>query len=114
MRMEDFSKAFPKKVNIDQYQPIIDAALKAGKGDDGLPRVVVDEFMTQQLATRAANAIRNHVRAAKLTLKVSCQRMAKRFLFTSRAVRPERAPRRTLAARVPLGNRRRKHSRQRL
>lgn len=72
MRMEDFTKAFPGRVNIDAYKPVIEAALKASKGEDGFPRVVVEEFATQKEAVKAANAIRNHCKSANPELHVSC------------------------------------------
>ena len=71
MRTEDYSKAFPKKVNVETYMPVIKAALDAGTGVDGMPKVVLEDYDNHQLATRAANAIRNHSRAQKLNLKVS-------------------------------------------
>jgi hypothetical protein len=68
----DQSKAFPKKVNMEQYMPLVKAALEAAKGEDGLPRVVVEDYDTYQQAVRASNSIRNHARANNLDLRVSC------------------------------------------
>ena len=50
MQMLDFCDAFPKRVNISQYQSVIDAAVNAAKGKDGLPRVVVEDYASYQLA----------------------------------------------------------------
>lgn len=72
MRMDDYSKVFPMKVNMDRYQPLIEAALKAAKGVDNLPRVVIEDFETAREAVKAANAIRNHCRANNLKVAVSC------------------------------------------
>ena len=72
MRMLDQSKAFPRRVEIDQYMPLIEAAVKAAKGEDNLPRVVVEDYETYKLATRAANAIRKHSADKSLNLHVSC------------------------------------------
>jgi len=71
MRMLDQSEAFPTKVNTDEYLPIIEAASKAAKGADGLPRVVCEGYATYKLATRAANAIRKHSKDHNLNLRVS-------------------------------------------
>jgi hypothetical protein len=72
IRMLDQTKAFPKKVNFDQYKPIVEAALNASNGDDGLPRVVASDWPTYKEATRATNALRNHIKANNLQLVVSC------------------------------------------
>lgn len=72
MRMMDQSEAFPRRLNFELYQPIVDAAMKAAKGKDGLYRVVVEDFDTCKLAVKAANAIRNHARGNHLELRVSC------------------------------------------
>lgn len=71
MKMLDQSVAFPRKVNLDQYMPVIEAANKAAKGADGLPRVVVEEYENLKLATRAANAIRKYSKDHELNLRVS-------------------------------------------
>ena len=72
MRMEDFSKTFPARVDMALYLPIIEAAQKAVKGVDGKPRVVIEDYPDYKQATKAANAIRNYARAQKLDLRVSC------------------------------------------
>jgi hypothetical protein len=72
MKMLDQSAAFPKRVNSTQYQALIDAALKAVLGADGLPRVVVEDFPDAKTATKAANAIRSHTQNDTPRLKVSC------------------------------------------
>lgn len=71
MKMVDFTVAFPKRVLIDPYLPIIDGATKAVKGADGLPRVVQEEYDNHKLATKAANAIRNYSKNNNLELRVS-------------------------------------------
>jgi len=76
-RVEDQSKMFPRKVNIDLYRPLIEAAVKAPNGADGLPRVVVEDYDSVKLATRAANAIRHHVKENKLDLRVSSPKGSK-------------------------------------
>ena len=80
MDMIDFSKAFPRKVNIDRYMPIITAAGKAANGADGVPRVVVETYESYKEATRAANAIRNYARSNKLELNVSCPENGQKIL----------------------------------
>jgi hypothetical protein len=77
MRMLDQSKAFPKKVNFSQYQHLIDAALKASLGEDGLPRVVIEDFPDAKAADKAANAIRSHTQNNSPRLKVSCPKGSK-------------------------------------
>jgi hypothetical protein len=72
MRMLDQSEAFPKKVNISKYQPLIDSALKASVGKDGLPRVVIEDFPDAKAADKAANAIRSHTQNDIPRLRVSC------------------------------------------
>lgn len=72
IKMEEFTKVFPRRVNIDQYKALIDGALNAARGDDGLPRVAAETFMNHKDATKAANAIRNHCKANKIDLHVSC------------------------------------------
>jgi hypothetical protein len=72
MRMLDQSEAFPKKVNISKYQPLIDSALKASNGKDGLPRVVIEDFPDAKAADKAANAIRSRTQNDIPRLKVSC------------------------------------------
>jgi hypothetical protein len=79
MQMLDFSEAFPKRVNISQYQPIIDAAVNAAKGKDGVSRVVVEDYPSYQLAVKAANAIRGFSQKNKLDLCVSCPEKGKRI-----------------------------------
>jgi hypothetical protein len=87
MRMEEYTTAFPRRVNVDQYAPIIEAALKATKGTDGHPRVVVEDYPTYQLATRAANAIRTHSRLHKADLRVSCPENGKSiFVYKSKPI----------------------------
>ncbi len=76
-RVEDQSQVFPRKVNIDVYRPLIDAAVKAPNGADGLPRVVIQDYETVKLATRAANAIRHYVKENKLLLRVSSTKGSK-------------------------------------
>jgi len=76
-RIEEQSTVFPRRVNIDAYRPLIDAALKAPNGTDGLPKVVVQDYDTVKLATRAANAIRNHAKENKLDLRVSASKGSK-------------------------------------
>ena len=90
--MKDFSDVFPKKVNIEQYMNLIDGAQKASNGADGVPRVVVEEFQTHQLAVRAANAVRNFVRAnPSYTLRVSCPENGQTiYVFRSSAPRKTR------------------------
>ena len=83
--MLDFTVAFPKKVNIDQYKPLIDAALNAAKGEDGLPRVVVETCDTAALAARAANAIRRYSKENKLNLRVSCPEKNKQSILVYKA-----------------------------
>lgn len=78
--MLDFTEAFPKKVNIDQYKPVIDAALKPANGKDGLPRVVAETYDTAALATRAANAIRKYSKDNNLDLRVSSRENEQRIL----------------------------------
>ena len=77
MRMMDQTAAFPRKVNIDMYKPIIDAAAKAPLGDDKLPRVVVEDYPTDRLALRAANKIRQYAKDNNLGLRVSCPEKSK-------------------------------------
>jgi hypothetical protein len=79
MQMLDFCDAFPKRVNISQYQSVIDAAVNAAKGKDGLPRVVVEDYASYQLAVKAANAIRGFSQKNKLDLHVSCPENGKRI-----------------------------------
>lgn len=71
MRMLDQTKAFPRRTNIEKFTPLIEAAQKAAKGDDGLPKVAVEDFENLKAATQAANAIRNYVRKHQLGLSVS-------------------------------------------
>jgi hypothetical protein len=71
MKMMDWSEAFPRKVNMDQYLPLIESALKAATGKDSRPRVVFEDYPDKKSATRAANAMRNHVRHKKLELVVA-------------------------------------------
>jgi hypothetical protein len=78
MQMLDFNEAFPKRVNISQYQTIIDAAVNAAKGKDGVPRVVVEDYASYQLALKAATAIRGFSQKNKLNLCVSCPKNGKR------------------------------------
>lgn len=70
-KMLDFSEAFPRKVNVEQYKDVIDAALNAALGKDNLPRVVAETYSTAKEATRAANAIRKYSKENNLTLQVS-------------------------------------------
>jgi hypothetical protein len=77
MRMIDQTKAFPKAVLIGKYQPVIEAAQKAANGEDGLPRVVVEDYDTAKDAVKAANAIRNHCHDNKIELRVSCPENSK-------------------------------------
>ena len=72
MRMEDYSKVFTKKINMDRYLPLIKAAQDAAKGDDGFPRVVLEDYLTYQEAVRAANAIRNYCKAHNIEVRASC------------------------------------------
>lgn len=72
MRMMDQSQAFPRKVNFNQYQPLVEAASNASIGADKLPKVVVEDFDSSKLALKAANSIRNHARSNNLGLRVSC------------------------------------------
>ncbi len=90
MRMDDYTKVFPTKVNMDRYQPLIEAALKAAKGADNLPRVVIEDFETALEAVKAANAIRNYCRANNIKVAVSCPENG----HTLRVYRSEK-PRRT-------------------
>lgn len=84
MKMEDYTKAFPGRVNLDQYKPLIEAAQKAGKGDDGFYRVIIEEYLNSKEAIRAANAIRNHCRAHNIELRVSCPEKGKSvYVFKS-------------------------------
>jgi hypothetical protein len=89
--MLDFTDAFPKKVNIDQYKPVIDGALKAANGADGVPRVVIESFDTAALATRAANAIRKHSKENNLELRVSCRENEKKILVYKAKPRTRKA-----------------------
>jgi hypothetical protein len=92
-RVEDQSKVFPRKVNIDLYRPLIDAAIKAPNGADGLPRVVIEEYETVKLATRAANAIRHHAKDNKLDLRVSSPKGSKTVCVFKSKPAKDRAPR---------------------
>lgn len=84
MRMMDQSEAFPRRVNVDQYMPLIEAALKTAKGADNLPRVIIEDYDTYKLATRAANAIRKHSGEKKLNLHVSCPENGKSIFIYKR------------------------------
>jgi hypothetical protein len=75
--MIEQSLAFPHKTHFDQYKPLIDAALAAAIGSDKLPKVVAEDYENAQLAMKAANAIRNHVRSNALHLRVSCPESSK-------------------------------------
>ncbi len=101
MRMLDQTKAFPKAVLIDKYKPLIDAALKASNGDDGLPRVVVEDYDTAQLALKAANAIRNHCHANKLEIRVSCPENSKSVFIWKGKRHPRK--KKNAAPAVPAG-----------
>lgn len=70
MRMLDQTAAFPKKINIDQYMPLIDAALAATLGADKLPKAVLEDYATVELATKAAKTIRYYVQQRKIDLCV--------------------------------------------
>jgi hypothetical protein len=72
LRMMDQTKAFPKKSHIDQYKPLIDAALNASLGEDGLPKVAIEDFANAILAAKAANVIRTFSSANNHNLWVSC------------------------------------------
>lgn len=89
MRMMDQTEAFPRKVNVDQYKQIIDAALQAAPGKDHLPRAVVEDYDTYKLATRAANAIRKFSNDNNLNLRVSCPESGK-SIFVYKANTPIR------------------------
>lgn len=90
LRMMDQTKAFPRKVNADQYKPLIDAAMNAAIGEDNLPRVVIQDFDTYKLAIKAANAVRNYSHEKNLNLRVSCPENGKSIL-----VYKSNTPRRT-------------------
>jgi hypothetical protein len=100
MKMMDQSAAFPRKVNFDQYLPLVEAALNAAKGVDGLPRVVIEGYENSKLAVRAANAIRNHVKQNGPELRVSCPENGKSVYVVKgkpRARRPN-APKQTVSS----------------
>ena len=71
MKMLDFTVAFPKRVLIDPYMPVIEAACKAAKGADGFLRVVQEDYDNHKEATKAANAIRKYSKEHALDLRVS-------------------------------------------
>jgi hypothetical protein len=100
MKMMDQSEAFPRRVNFEQYQAIVDAAMKAAKGKDGLFRVVVEDYDTYKLAVKAANAIRNHAKANGLELRVSCPENSKSIFV----VRGKPRARKTNASNVPIAD----------
>jgi hypothetical protein len=70
MRTMEFSAAFPKRTTIDPYLAIVEAAGKTGKGSDGNPLVITEEFDTAQLAIKAARVIRNYSQNHHLDLRV--------------------------------------------
>lgn len=99
LRMMDQTKAFPRKVNVDQYKPLIEAAINAAIGEDNLPRVVIQDFDTYKLAIRAANAVRNYSHEKNLILRVSCPENGKSVLvYKSNAPRKTRTRKATAAA----------------
>lgn len=77
MKIVDFTEMFPKRVNIDSYLPIIEAAQNVKVGKDGNPQVVVEEYTNPQLAAKAANAIRTYSQKNQLSLCVSCPKDSK-------------------------------------
>ena len=72
LRMMDWTKAFPRKSNVDQYKTLIDSALNASLGEDGLPKVAIEDFTDAKLAEKAANTIRTYCQTKNLSLRVSC------------------------------------------
>ena len=72
LRMMDWTKAFPRKANVDQYMTLIDSAQNASLGADGLPRVAIEDFADAKLADKAANTIRTYCQTKDLNLRVSC------------------------------------------
>jgi hypothetical protein len=72
MRTVDFSQAFPTRTTIEPYLAIVDAAGKVTKGNDGRPRVIVEDYDTAQLANKAARTIRNYSQNHHLSLHVTC------------------------------------------
>jgi|SRR5208337_4686265 len=58
LQMEDYSKAFPRKMSAEPYMHIITAAKDAAMGEDKMPRVVIVAFETKELMEKAATAIR--------------------------------------------------------
>ena len=100
-KMMDFSEAFPKRVNVDQYKQLIDAASNAALGADNLSRVAAETFATHQLAVRAANAIRNYARSEQLLLKVSCPENSKTiYVYKSAMLRRPRRSKKDAASSV--------------
>ncbi len=100
MRMMDQTAAFPRKVLIDQYKTLIDAAVNAALGPDHLPRVVVEDFDSYKLAVRAANAIRKYSQDNQLTLRVSCPE-GKKTIYVYKAATPMKKRERTKKPSVP-------------
>jgi hypothetical protein len=77
MRVVSFEKAFPQRANLEGYVPLIEAALNAGNDKDGNPQVVVEDYTTVELATKAANSIRGYCQKHQLNLAVSCPKESK-------------------------------------
>lgn len=71
LEMVDFNEAFPRKINVEQYMHIIDAAKDAPAGKDKMPRVVVQVYDTVKELNRAANTIRHYSNVNNLGLRVS-------------------------------------------
>jgi hypothetical protein len=71
LQMEDYTEAFPRRVNIEPYMHIIDAAKDAPMGKDKMPRVVVQIYDTVKELNRAANTIRHYSNLNNLNLRVS-------------------------------------------
>jgi hypothetical protein len=89
LRMMEQSKAFPKKSHIDLYKPLIDAALNASLGEDGLPKVAIEDFANAILAAKAANSIRTFSTANNHNLWVSCPPNSK-SVFVYKSDKPRR------------------------
>ena len=102
LRMMEQTKAFPKKSHINLYKSLIDAALNASIGEDGLPKVAIEDFANADLAAKAANSIRTFSTTNNHTLWVSCPPNSKSvFVYKSDKPRRTRKPKDVAPPTVP-------------